>query len=90
MKNKVYASFDEAVADIQDGSIFMSGGFGNIGVPRNLLAALLRMGAKELTGISNNHGSLGDIMDVGKLVDNGQIRKMICAFTAAPTGAKNQ
>jgi len=84
MKNKVYASFDEAVADIQDGSIFMSGGFGNIGVPRNLLAALLRLGAKELTGISNNHGSLGDVMDVGKLVDNGQIRKMICAFTAAP------
>ena len=84
MKNKVYASFDEAVADIQDGSIFISVGFGYIVVPRNLLAALLRMGAKELSGISINHGSLGDIMDVGKLVDNGQIRKMICAFTAAP------
>ena len=84
MKNKVYTSFDEAVADIQDGSIFMSGGFGSIGVPRNLLAALLRLGVKDLTGISNNHGSLGEVMDVGNLVDNGQIRKMICAFTAAP------
>ena len=74
MRNKVYASFDEAVADISDGTVFMSGGFASIGVPRNLLAALVRQGAKDLTGISNNSGGLGEVMDVGKLVDNGQIR----------------
>ena len=28
MKNKTYQTFDEAVADIPDGSVFMSAGFG--------------------------------------------------------------
>jgi hypothetical protein len=28
MKNKIYPTFDEAVADIPDGSVFMSPGFG--------------------------------------------------------------
>ena len=84
MKNKVYASFDEAVADVPDGSTFMSGGFASIGVPRNLISALVRQGARELTGISNNSGGQGEVVDVGKLVENGQIRKMVCAFTAAP------
>jgi acyl CoA:acetate/3-ketoacid CoA transferase alpha subunit len=49
MKNKIYPNFDAAVADIPDGITFMSPGFGNVGVPRNLLAALHRQGAKHLT-----------------------------------------
>ncbi len=56
MKNKIYPSFDAAVADIPDGINFMSPGFGNVGVPRNLLAALNRQGAKDLTGISITPG----------------------------------
>lgn len=83
MKNKVYKSFDEAVADIPDGSTIMFPGFGHPGVPRNLIAALLRQGAKNLTGISNNHGRVGNLMDVGRLIEAGQVKKMICAFTAA-------
>jgi 3-oxoacid CoA-transferase A subunit len=82
MKNKIYQSFDEAVADIPDGSVFMSPGFGGVGIARNLLAALHRQGAKNLTGISNNAGALGGKVDVGTLVDAGQVKKMICAFTA--------
>ena len=84
MKNKVFESFDEAVADVADGATFMSGGFAGIGVPRNLIMALVRQGAKDLTGISNNSGGQGEVVDVGKLVENEQIRKMVCAFTAAP------
>jgi 3-oxoacid CoA-transferase A subunit len=82
MKNKVYQTFDEAVADIPDGITFMSPGFGGVGVPRNLLAALHRQGAKNLTGISNNAGSLDDKVDVGTLIQAGQVKRMICAFTA--------
>jgi 3-oxoacid CoA-transferase A subunit len=82
MKNKIYQSFDEAVADIPDGSMFMSPGFGGVGIARNLLAALHRQGAKNLTGISNNAGALGGKVDVGTLVAAGQVKKMICAFTA--------
>ena len=48
MKNKVYASFDEAVADVPDGATFMSGGFAGIGVPRNLIMALVRFKQPEM------------------------------------------
>ena len=82
MKNKIFQSFDEAVADIPDGSTIMSPGFGGVGVPRNLLAALNRQGAKGLTCISNNAGNMDDNIDAGTLVEAGQVKKMICAFTA--------
>jgi 3-oxoacid CoA-transferase A subunit len=82
MKNKVYKNFDDAVVDIPDGSTFMSPGFGNVGVPRNLLAALHRQGAKDLIGISNNAGALEDRVHIGTLVEAKQVKKMICAFTA--------
>jgi 3-oxoacid CoA-transferase A subunit len=82
MKNKIYQTFDAAVADIPDGSVFMSPGFGGIGIPRNLLAALHRQGATRLTGISNGTGSLENTADVSLLIAAGQVHKMICAFTA--------
>ncbi len=82
MKNKIYPSFDAAVADIPDGITFMSPGFGNVGVPRNLLAALHRQGAKHLTGVSNNAGAMDERVHIGTLVEAGQVKKMICAFTA--------
>ena len=82
MKNKVYQSFDEAVADVPDGITFMSPGFGGVGIPRNLLAALHRQGAKNLTGVSNNAGTLDEKVDVGTVIGAGQVKKMICAFTA--------
>ena len=82
MKNKIYNSFDEAVADIPNGSTIMSPGFGQVGVPRNLLAALSRQGAKDLTAVSNNAGTLDDKIDIGTLIESGQVKKMICAFTA--------
>ncbi len=82
MKNKIYQNFDEAVADISDGSVFMSPGFSGVGVPRNLLAALHRQGAKDLTGISNNCGTLDEKVDVGTLIEAGQVKKMYAAFTS--------
>ena len=84
MKNKVYASMDEAVADIPDDVAIMSPGFAGVGVPRNLLAALSRQGAKGLTVISNNAGTIDELADVGTLIEAGQVKKVICAFTASP------
>ena len=57
MKNKVFKTFDEAMADVPDGVTIMVPGFGGVGLPRNLLAALHRQGAKGMTGISNNAAS---------------------------------
>ena len=45
--NKVFASFDEAVADIPDGATLMIDGFaGPGGTPQNLIRALRDHGAK--------------------------------------------
>ena len=62
MKNKIYANFDEAVAGIRDGSTIMFPGFGGVGIPRNLIDALRRQGAKNLTAISNGHGVVDDMV----------------------------
>ena len=82
MQNKIYQTFDAAVADIADGAVFMSPGFGGVGIPRNILAAVHRQGAKKLTGISNNAGTMDAKVDVGTLIAAGQVKKMYCAFTA--------
>lgn len=86
MKRKIFDSFDEAVADIPDGATIMFGGFARPGTPRNLIAALLHQGAKNLTGVSNRPGGgrriSDEVLDVGRLIEKGRIRKMICAFTA--------
>ena len=83
MKNKVYATMDDAVVGIPDGSTIMCPGFSGVGVPRNLLAAVNRQGAKGLTCISNNAGTVDELVDVGTLVEAGQVKKMICAFTSS-------
>jgi len=83
MKNKIFETMDAAVADIPDGITILSPGFSGVGVPRNLLAALNRQGAKGLTGVSNNAGTVDENVDIGTLVEAGQMKKMICAFTAS-------
>ncbi len=82
MKNKIYDSYDSAVADIPDGSTIMFPGFGGVGSPENLIEALHRQGAKQLTGISNGTGGGGGASGVGALIEARQMKKMICAFTA--------
>ena len=83
MKNKIYETMDAAVADIPDDVTILSPGFSGVGVPRNLIAALNRQGAKGLTGVSNNAGNIDENVDIGTLVESGQMKKMICAFTAS-------
>jgi 3-oxoacid CoA-transferase subunit A len=76
--NKVFATPEEAVADIADGSSVMIGGFGLCGIPENLIAALVKKGARRLTTISNNVGVQG--FGVGLLLGNRQIRKHIGTY----------
>ena len=82
MKQKVFPSFDAAVADIPDGAILMSGDFGGIGAPQNLIAALYRLGSRDLTIISNEHGGTDGRVDAGTLIEAGRVGKMICSITA--------
>lgn len=76
--NKVVASADEAVRDIQDGSSVMVGGFGLCGIPEDLILALYRKGVKNLTTISNNAGV--DEFGLGILLKSRQIKKHIGSY----------
>src|SRR5271169_2820958 len=70
--NKVIASADEAIADINDGATIMVGGFGLCGIPENLIRAMVKKGVKNLTTISNNVGV--DEFGLGLMLYAGQIR----------------
>jgi len=78
MINKQVHSIAEAVADIFDGATVMIGGFGEAGSPIELIHALIDLGAKDLTVVSNNTGS-GHV-GLAALIANRQVKKMICSF----------
>jgi 3-oxoacid CoA-transferase subunit A len=78
MINKIVASADEAVKDINDGSMLVVGGFGLCGIPENLINALVRRGVKNLTCVSNNAGV--DNWGLGLLLQTKQIRKMMSSY----------
>lgn len=83
-KSKELSSFAEAVADVPDGATVAFGGFAGVGTPYNLIKALRQQGAKGLTIISNATGSgLPGVPDLSMLVENEQVRKVVCTFTAA-------
>lgn len=95
--NKVLTSFDEAVADIPRGAtIMVSGAQGPLGVPRNLILALCRKGTRNLTlvtatGYRGKPAARGygfphaeDWVDHSILIDNRQVRKVICAMAFVP------
>ncbi|MGH7097723.1 MAG: CoA transferase subunit A [Stellaceae bacterium] len=92
-RSKIFSSFAEAVADIPDGATIGFGGFAVVGMPVNLYEALAHQGAKNLTCVSNStRGGAtlpGDAPDMGALIRNGQVKKVICAFTA-PTRASQR
>lgn len=79
MPTKVYNDCAEALAGVVfDGMTIMSGGFGLVGNPENLIAALREIGVRNLTVISNNCGADG--FGLWVLLKNGQIKKMISSY----------
>lgn len=75
---QIYSSFHEAVKDIKDHSTIMVGGFGLVGIPENLILALVESKVKHLTVISNNCGV--DDWGLGLLLKNKQIDKMVGSY----------
>ncbi len=76
--NKVVDSIETALADVKDGAVIMSGGFGLCGNPENLILGLLKKGVKDLTVISNNCGT--DDKGLGVLLKSRQVRKMVSSY----------
>lgn len=78
MMNKVVRSAEEAIRDLRDGMTLVVGGFGLCGIPENLIGALVKSGAKDLTCVSNNAGV--DDWGLGLLLQTRQIRKMVSSY----------
>lgn len=75
---KVFDNADEAIANIQDGSVIMLGGFGLCGIPENCIRALVKKGLRNLTCISNNAGV--DDFGIGLMLQQKQVKKMIASY----------
>ncbi|MDX3694536.1 3-oxoacid CoA-transferase subunit A [Streptomyces europaeiscabiei] len=75
---EIVESADAAVAGIEDGSTVLVGGFGLAGMPFDLIDALIRQGAKDLTIVSNNAGN-GEV-GLAALLAAGRVRKVLCSF----------
>jgi 3-oxoacid CoA-transferase subunit A len=78
MINRVVKNAEEALQDVKDGMTLMLGGFGLCGIPENSITALVKMGVKNLTCISNNAGV--DDFGLGLLLQTKQIKKMISSY----------
>ena len=81
MIDKRVSGLREAVADcpdLRDGATLLVGGFGDAGVPDSLIAAVLDLGLRDLTVVSNNAGS-GDY-GLARLLKAGCVAKMVCSF----------
>lgn len=76
--NKIFPDADAAVTDVGDGASILVGGFGLCGIPENLIEAVRRKGACNLTVISNNAGVAG--FGLGRLLETGQISRVIGSY----------
>ena len=78
MIDKTVPGLAQAVAGIHDGATVMIGGFGNAGMPKPLIDALIEQGARDLTIVNNNAGN-GDT-GLAALLAAGRVKKIICSF----------
>lgn len=77
-RTQIHADADAAVAGVADGSTVLVSGFGMAGMPVDLIDALVRQGATDLTVVSNNAGN-GDT-GLAALLAAGRVRKVVCSF----------
>ena len=78
MIDKQVPNLAEAVADVSDGATVLVSGFGEVGVPVDLIDALVEQGAGDLTVVANNAGA-GD-RGVAALLRAGRVRRVICSY----------
>ncbi len=82
--DKRVATLADAVLGIEDGSTVAVSGFGEAGIPTELIHALIDQGAKDLTLVNNNAGT--GHLGVSALLQTGRVKKVICSF---PRSAKS-
>lgn len=78
MIDKQARSTAEAVGGIADGATVLVSGFGEAGSPTDLVHALIELGVRDLTVVSNNAGN-GHV-GIAALIEAGRVRRMVCSF----------
>ena len=78
MKTVPIISSEKAASLVKDGDVVLGGGFGMTGNPVNIIHELAKTKTKDLTFIANNVGEPN--MGGGRLLNNGQLKKMIGSF----------
>lgn len=78
MIDKIVPSLPDAIAGLKDGDTLLIGGFGNSGIPINLIYAIIDAGIKELVIVTNNAGS-GE-SGVAALIKSGAVRKVVASY----------
>ena len=85
MVDKSLATCSEAVASVFDGATILLGGFGDPGLPGQIVEALRLQGAKNLTIVHNGCGM--GTHSLGGLIHDGKVRKLIASFPSNPGNA---
>ncbi|KAI0551275.1 succinyl-CoA:3-ketoacid-coenzyme A transferase subunit B [Xylaria curta] len=86
--SKVFRSADEAIADVKDGDVILSAGFGLCGVAETLIQAIHRKGLKNLTAVSNNAGS--GPHGLALLTQHGRLDRIILSYLGSNKSLEKQ
>lgn len=78
MIDKTVATLNQAILGLKDGDTLLIGGFGNSGIPNNLIQVIIETGIRELVIVTNNAGS-GE-SGVAALIKSGAVRKVIASY----------
>ena len=78
MIDKRARSAAEAVHGIADGATVLISGFGEAGSPTDLVHAVIELGVRDLTVVSNNAGN-GHV-GIAALIEAGRVRRIVCSF----------
>jgi len=78
MINKVVYTMEKALEGLHDGATIMVSGFGDAGLPFDLVHGVLDTGVKDLTIISNNAGT--HHRGIALLMQEKRVKKIVCSF----------
>ncbi len=85
MIDKIRTSTADALAGVPDGASVAIGGFGQVGVPVDLIDALCDHGVRELHVIANNGGrGLAGERGIARLLTENRVRRFSCSFPINP------
>ncbi|KAI1490130.1 succinyl-CoA:3-ketoacid-coenzyme A transferase-like protein [Biscogniauxia mediterranea] len=86
--SKLFKSADDAIADVKDGDVILSAGFGLCGVAETLIRAIHKKGLKNLTAVSNNAGSGNK--GLALLTQDGRLDRIILSYLGSNKALEQQ